>query len=46
MEKVVERFGLTREIERIIGGNGHPPEALRQKVGSMVSDQDLREIKE
>lgn len=43
MEKVVERFGLTREIERIIGGNGHPPEALRQKVGSMVSDQGLKE---
>jgi len=38
LEKVVERFGLTREIERIIGGNGHPPEDLRQKVGRIESD--------
>ncbi len=46
MEKVVERLGLTREIERIIGGNGHLPEDLRQKVGSMESDQDLEEPNE
>lgn len=29
---------LTREIERIIGGNGHPPEDLRQKVGRIESN--------
>jgi hypothetical protein len=33
MEKAMERLRLTRRIERIIGGNGHPPEQLRQLVG-------------
>ena len=33
LEKVTQRLRLTREIERIIGGNGHPPDALRQQVG-------------
>ncbi len=34
LEKVTRRLRLTREIEGIIGGNGHPPEALRQQVGT------------
>ena len=33
MEKAMDRLRLTRRIERIIGGNGHPPEALRQQIG-------------
>jgi Lon protease-like protein len=33
LEKVTRRLRLTREIERIIGGNGHPPEQLRHLVG-------------
>jgi Lon protease-like protein len=28
MEKLIERFKLTLEIKRIIGGNGHPPSFL------------------
>ncbi len=28
MEKLIERFKLTLEIKRIIGGNGHPPSVL------------------
>jgi Lon protease-like protein len=28
MEKLIERFKLTLEIKRIIGGNGHPPAVI------------------
>jgi Lon protease-like protein len=28
LEKLIERFKLTLEIKRIIGGNGHPPSVL------------------
>jgi hypothetical protein len=36
----MERFRLTHRIERIIGGNGHPPEALRQKLGRSGTPDD------
>ena len=35
LETVVERLRLTREVERIVGGNGHPTEDLRQKLGRL-----------
>ncbi len=28
LEKLIERFKLTLEIKRIIGGNGHPPSVM------------------
>jgi Lon protease-like protein len=37
LETVVERLRLTREVERIVGGNGHPTEDLRQKLGRFNS---------
>lgn len=33
LEKVVARFRLTHEVERIVGGNGRPSKGLRQKLG-------------
>ena len=40
LEKVTRRLRLTRKIERIFGGNGHPPEALRQQVGKAEPPED------
>jgi Lon protease-like protein len=40
LEKVTRRLRLTHEIERIIGGNGHPPEELRQRVGKAAPTGD------
>ena len=31
LEKLIERLKLTLEIQRIIGGNGHPPSVLRDE---------------
>jgi hypothetical protein len=31
LEKLIERLKLTLEIQRIIGGNGHPPSLLKDE---------------
>ena len=36
MEEAMERLRLTHRIERIIGGNGHPPEELRGMLGGAI----------
>jgi hypothetical protein len=32
LEKIVERQSITREIERIIGGNGKLPKSLQYRL--------------
>jgi len=32
LARIVERLQLTQKIEKIIGGNGHPPKSIRGNI--------------